>query len=88
MRVSPECPSCYCPTTRVTNTVPTSFKVTWRGEERTKTVVRRHRRCHHCGYSFVTVETHEDDRIGKPQDSSNGKRVPPPSQIKSNPYLP
>lgn len=52
-----ECRHCGCRMTSVTQTIV--FEVTYHGKQRT--IIKRHRKCRHCGLQFNTIETYEDD---------------------------
>ena len=75
-----ECPNCasrYCP---VTDT--RTREVTFFG--RKYTIARRRRVCQHCGLSFHTKETPEDDDL---PDVPATDSPSPPKDPPGNPYL-
>ena len=58
-----ECPNCGCGHCSVFMTQ--IYETTFRSV--TRKSVRRHRKCRYCGWTFITIETHEDpDNAGVP----------------------
>lgn len=53
------------------------FNVTYHGKART--IIKRYRKCKHCGLQFTTIETYEDEEnTNLPEDIQPFKPAPPP----------
>ena len=58
------CRRCHSKLSDVTNTY--RKEITWRGKK--IIVIRRRRRCIHCGYCWFTVERYEDENLELRED--------------------
>ena len=76
------CRYCYCKMCDVIKTVNTVVKFS--GVERI--IVKRTRRCRHCGLPFTTIETYEsEDKTNTPE--TGPVEAEQPTTAKKNPYI-
>jgi hypothetical protein len=83
------CPYCHGRLNKVTNTYDDEY--TWRGMKHIR--LKRRRVCCHCGFSFITFETVEEDTSAPTSPPKEEQEAKPPATEAPlipdhNPYLP